>query len=514
MGMIFESGTFPTKGCYSKNDKIFWSPGTDEEMTSMDLPGTQERVWCTAETVVPANTTAPTNVVVESTSAPSTGTPTSTPTVTGPTECELGPNADPEKGCEPLRTGTFCALEEGVCNNKSGIHIGTCTEIPENCIEIFDPVCGCDNTTYSNACFASAALTGVSRRGECEEVADVVEATGTPSKSPIVASTVAPTMAKDENVSCTEDECKAKSEEMGMIFESGTFPTKGCFSKNDKVFWSQGSEDEMISTDLPGTQERVWCTTETVVPANTTAPTNVVVESTSAPSSGAPTSSPSTGTPSSTPSSGSSAFPTPQITTPTPPTSKPVSDAPVASLEEAGTVCLTEDECKLKSEEMGMLFMTGEYSTKGCYTKADSGMVFFSSGTEEEMSTADLPGLQDRVYCDDDEEATSVPTNSPTPKATTSSLTTPTGDVVDTIPADTDSPVNEINTTVNTAAPTSSAPTDEAVSFLQATTYAPTVSPPSGSAAAARDTSSANTTGTGVKVGIVAAVVSLTTWLL
>jgi len=103
---------------------------------------------------------------------------------------------------------------------------------------------------------------------------------------------------------------------------------------------------------------------------------------------------------------------------------------------------------------MGMLFIIGEYFTKGCYSKTGSSKVFFSPGTEEEMSTTDLPGLQVRVYCDDVATSGTL-TSSPTPKATTSSPTTPTGDVVDSIPADTDSPANEINTTVNTAAPTS-----------------------------------------------------------
>ena len=98
----------------------------------------------------------------------------------------------------------------------------------------------------------------------------------------------------DEQTAClTEDECKAKSEEMGMIFESGAFPTKGCYSKNDKVFWSQGSEEEMISTDLPGVQERVYCDAS-AASGGTVAPTTTSPTTT-------PTSSPSTGTPTSTP---------------------------------------------------------------------------------------------------------------------------------------------------------------------------------------------------------------------
>ena len=44
---------------------------------------------------------------------------------------------------------------------------GTCEDVPESCIEIYDPVCGCDGVTYSNACYAAAARTGVSHLGEC-----------------------------------------------------------------------------------------------------------------------------------------------------------------------------------------------------------------------------------------------------------------------------------------------------------------------------------------------------------
>ena len=50
-----------------------------------------------------------------------------------------------------------CALETGVCVFR-----------PEACVAVWDPVCGCDGQTYSNACYAAAAGMSVDYEGECE----------------------------------------------------------------------------------------------------------------------------------------------------------------------------------------------------------------------------------------------------------------------------------------------------------------------------------------------------------
>ncbi len=47
-GGFYTSDNYPAKGCFSKNDKAFFSPGTDEEMTTTDLQGIQKRIWCDA----------------------------------------------------------------------------------------------------------------------------------------------------------------------------------------------------------------------------------------------------------------------------------------------------------------------------------------------------------------------------------------------------------------------------------------------------------------------------------
>jgi hypothetical protein len=40
--------------------------------------------------------------------------------------------------------------------------------VPEACVEIFDPVCGCDGNTYSSACHATLDRMGIFSLGACE----------------------------------------------------------------------------------------------------------------------------------------------------------------------------------------------------------------------------------------------------------------------------------------------------------------------------------------------------------
>jgi hypothetical protein len=73
--------------------------------------------------------------------------------------------------CEPgsVRScgrGEFCNLGgKAHCGRTGGP--GVCALRPQACIALFDPVCGCDGTTFGNACAAHAAGVGVDHGGPC-----------------------------------------------------------------------------------------------------------------------------------------------------------------------------------------------------------------------------------------------------------------------------------------------------------------------------------------------------------
>jgi hypothetical protein len=56
----------------------------------------------------------------------------------------------------------LCATAPGMCGA-----FGECTERPQDCPPVSDPVCGCDGTTYGNACEAAVAGVSVEFDGTC-----------------------------------------------------------------------------------------------------------------------------------------------------------------------------------------------------------------------------------------------------------------------------------------------------------------------------------------------------------
>ena len=62
-----------------------------------------------------------------------------------------------------------CEIEE-MCIKSIGdcYGWGHCEAIPETCDDVYEPVCGCDDVTYSNICEAQKLLRNVKHSGECE----------------------------------------------------------------------------------------------------------------------------------------------------------------------------------------------------------------------------------------------------------------------------------------------------------------------------------------------------------
>jgi hypothetical protein len=77
----------------------------------------------------------------------------------------------PTKACG-ARAGNTCSASE-YCAYQAGQYCGaadaesTCHQRPAACDEVLAPVCGCDQVTYTNACLAATAGTGVYADGAC-----------------------------------------------------------------------------------------------------------------------------------------------------------------------------------------------------------------------------------------------------------------------------------------------------------------------------------------------------------
>jgi len=65
--------------------------------------------------------------------------------------------------------GSFCRLEHGTCLAEPDVYTGMCEVKSDKCVEIYDPVCGCDGRTYDNSCFADTHGVSISRLGECTD---------------------------------------------------------------------------------------------------------------------------------------------------------------------------------------------------------------------------------------------------------------------------------------------------------------------------------------------------------
>lgn len=53
------------------------------------------------------------------------------------------------------------------CDGQVSDAAGVCEALPDTCSEQYEPVCGCDNRTYSNSCEAHRASVSVAKKGAC-----------------------------------------------------------------------------------------------------------------------------------------------------------------------------------------------------------------------------------------------------------------------------------------------------------------------------------------------------------
>lgn len=89
-----------------------------------------------------------------------TGCATTTTQTSGPGDTDA-----PLEACtssDDCSANQYCRFALGACGGT-----GSCEPRPKICTKEFEPVCACDQNTYSNACGAASEGLSILKRGRC-----------------------------------------------------------------------------------------------------------------------------------------------------------------------------------------------------------------------------------------------------------------------------------------------------------------------------------------------------------
>lgn len=76
--------------------------------------------------------------------------------------CTVAPPSVPCTSSSQCQATEYCRSLFGTCAGE-----GSCIARPTACTDVYNPVCGCNNVTYSNSCYAAMAGKSISASGAC-----------------------------------------------------------------------------------------------------------------------------------------------------------------------------------------------------------------------------------------------------------------------------------------------------------------------------------------------------------